>query len=319
VLRYQSVVDDQTLPADEDELGWLLFRQCGVISRRQALVFLTPTVLLRRVATGPWRVAHRGVFVAHTGPLSDEQRQWIAVLAAGAGHPAYLGGLSALIGLGLRAFTAPRIDVVLPARRRDHDPPPGVVVHRTTRLPAADLSSASPLPCTSAPRSVVDAAAWAASDSQARAIVAASFQQRLVGGDEVERVVARLPRSRRRALVLATARDAAGGSHALAEIDLLTLCRRAGLPLPSRQVQRRDATGRLRFLDAYWADWGVHAEVDGAHHMDVQQWWADMRRHNDLWIAGDRQLRFPAWLVREHSAEVATQIRAALLAAGWQP
>lgn len=29
-----------------------------------------------------------------------------------------------------------------------------------------------------------------------------------------------------------------------------------------------DASGRIRFLDAYWREWQLHAEVDGAHHMD---------------------------------------------------
>jgi hypothetical protein len=42
-----------------------------------------------------------------------------------------------------------------------------------------------------------------------------------------------------------------------------------------------------------------------------------MKRQNDLWIAGVRVLRFPAWLVRERPAEVVTQVREALMAAGW--
>jgi hypothetical protein len=42
-----------------------------------------------------------------------------------------------------------------------------------------------------------------------------------------------------------------------------------------------------------------------------------MKRQNDLWVAGDRVLRFPAWLVRRRPAEVAAQVRAALVAAGW--
>ena len=35
--------------------------------------------------------------------------------------------------------------------------------------------------------------------------------------------------------------------------------------------------------------------------------------------AGDRILRFPAWLVRAHPADVAAQVRAAVVAAGWRP
>ena len=59
-------------------------------------------------------------------------------------------------------------------------------------------------------------------------------------------------------------------------------------------------------------------EVDGAHHMDVRHWAADMLRQNEIWIAGDRILRFPAWLIRQESAQVANQLREALRAAGWR-
>jgi hypothetical protein len=44
-----------------------------------------------------------------------------------------------------------------------------------------------------------------------------------------------------------------------------------------------------------------------------------MRRQNDIWIAGDRILRFPAWMMRARPEEVAAQLRAALIAAGWRP
>jgi hypothetical protein len=51
--------------------------------------------------------------------------------------------------------------------------------------------------------------------------------------------------------------------------------------------------------------------------MDVRQWAEDMRRQNDIWVAGDRILRFLAWLVRSRPDEVAASVRAALSAAGW--
>jgi hypothetical protein len=51
--------------------------------------------------------------------------------------------------------------------------------------------------------------------------------------------------------------------------------------------------------------------------MDVRHWAADMQRQNEVWIAGDRILRFPAWLIRARPAEVAAQLRAGLVAAGY--
>ncbi|HYN95816.1 MAG TPA: DUF559 domain-containing protein [Pilimelia sp.] len=308
---------DRPLPAHRaDEFTYLLFRQHDVLSRQQALRFLTARVIDRRVAAGRWRQAHRGVYVTHAGPVGREERRWIAVLAV---DGAILGGVSALAAHGLRGFAVDGVHLLVPAARRDKDAPSWVVLHRTSRLPRDDIHQRGSPPSTMPARSVVDAAQWATTDDRARSIVAAAFQQHLVGYDDVARVLARMPRAHRRALVARTAADAAGGAHSLPEVEFQALCRRDGLPSPSRQVRRQDASGRYRYLDAYFAEWGVHVEIDGGQHMDVRQWWADMRRQNDLWIAGDRVLRFPAWVVRDRPAEVATQVRAALLAAGWRP
>ncbi|MFY1698304.1 hypothetical protein [Solwaraspora sp. WMMA2101] len=170
---------------------------------------------------------------------------------------------------------------------------------------------------TSMARSLVDAAGWARSDDEAQAIVAAGCQQRRVTPAEILAVLRRMPRARRRQLISVTAVDADGGATALSEIDFIRLCRHHRLPLPDLQERRRDRSGRLRYLDAYWRQWRLQVEVDGAHHMDVREWAADMKRQNDVWIAGDRILRFPAFLIRSRPAEVVDQVRGALRAAGW--
>jgi hypothetical protein len=168
-------------------------------------------------------------------------------------------------------------------------------------------------------RSVVDAAQWARGDDEARALVAAAFQQRMVGSAEVLDVLGRMPMARRGVLIARTVADAAGGAHSLAELDFLALSRKAGFPEPKLQRVRRDASGRKRYLDVLYEEYGVHVEIDGGQHMDARRAWADMRRQNDVWIAGERVLRFPAWLVRERPDEVVAQVRAALVAAGWRP
>jgi very-short-patch-repair endonuclease len=60
-------------------------------------------------------------------------------------------------------------------------------------------------------------------------------------------------------------------------------------------------------------------EIDGGQHTDVRQWWADMRRQNQLWVAGDRVLRFPSFVIRTKPDEWLPQLRAALIAGGWSP
>ena len=167
-------------------------------------------------------------------------------------------------------------------------------------------------------RAVVDAAAWARTPDEARLVLAAASQQRRVSPAELTDVVAALPRVRRRRLIRTTVGDIEGGAQALSEIDFMALCRRSRLPRPDLQERRTDADGRVRYLDAYWKDWRLHVEIDGAHHMDVRHWAADMLRHNQVWIAGDRILRFPAWLVRAEPGVVADQIRAALISGEWR-
>jgi very-short-patch-repair endonuclease len=253
------------------------------------------------------------VVVAHNGPLTRRQRVWVAVLSAGNG--AVCGGATAAKLAGLRGYDSGPVHVLVPDDRQV-SAIPGAAIHRTSILPADHLLSSTP-PHTTMARAVFDAAAWAATDDDARAIVAAAFQQRRVIAEEIDAVARLLTRSRRRALVLETAMYAAGGAHSLSEVDLARLCRRFHLPPPDHQVERADRSGRRRFLDAYWAEWRIHVEVDGAFHLEVRAWWADMRRQNDLWVKGDRVLRFPAWVVTRRPEEVAAQLRAALCAAGW--
>ena len=132
-------------------------------------------------------------------------------------------------------------------------------------------------------------------------------------------MLGRTPRTGRWKLINQTVNDAAGGAHALSELDFLALCRSAGFPEPRLQAMRRDADGRRRYIDALFEEYGVQVEIDGGHHADIRQAWADMRRQNALWVSGTRLLRFPGWLVRERPDEVIGQLRAALIAGGWRP
>jgi hypothetical protein len=304
-------------PDDADPLTWLLFRQEDVITWQQARQFLTEAALRHRVRSGRWRNVHPRIYVAHTGAVGHRQRLWIAVLAAG--DDAVIAGGTALGEEGLQRYRGCGIQVLLPARRRPRELPPGVRVHRTAVLPPEDVHRVGAPPRTMPARSVVDAAQWAGSDDFACAIVAAAFQRGLVNATDIHAVLGRLPRAHRRSVIATAADDAARGAHSLAELRYARLNRRYGLPEPTRQKVRLDPAGRRRYLDVYYDEWGVHVEIDGGQHNDPRHQWADMKRQNEIWIPGDRQLRFPAFIVRRRPDEVFTQVRDGLMTAGWRP
>jgi len=315
-------------PADDaPALDWLLFDQNQVVTWRQAVAHIGEGRLRHLLARGSWQRTRYGVFVAHSGPLTRSQQLWVAVL--GSGSHAVLAGLTAAHEGGLNRAPGPLIHVLVPAKTRPNQPGrsvrssagdmPTVVAHRTTRLPDKDVLHVARPPRTFMPRSLVDAAQWATSDDEARAIVAAGCQQRLVRPEEVLEVVDRMPRARRRGVVVETVGFATAGAEAVSEINFDRLCRAFGLPVPDKQVRRRDRSGRQRYIDAHWRAYGVWAEIDGGWHVDPAASWGDMWRQNDLWIDGEIVLRFPAWAIMRQPESVASQLSRALQAGGWRP
>jgi hypothetical protein len=222
----------------------LVTRQDGVIAMSQALEYMSRKAIRHRVATGRWQ-RQQSALVTHGGPISVTQRRWIAVLSAG--PVAVLGGISAAQAGGLRGYgSTATVHVLIPAGGRGGRLPEGVIVHRTSVWDERDILGVALPPRTKTARSVVDAAQWARTDDDSRALIAAAFQQRIVAARDVEDVLRRLPRARRRRLITETVADVIDGSHSLAEIDFVELCRAHQLPEPARQVVRQDASGRRR-------------------------------------------------------------------------
>lgn len=314
----------RTFPSrDADEIEWVSFEQSGVLSTEQAVALLGRSAVRGHLTAGRWRCVCRGILATHNGTLTRDQKLWVAVLAAG--RAASLAGTTALVAAGVRGVRDQTVHVLIPIDRKRSSRLPGmpadmpaVRVVRTRVLPEEHLQVARP-PRTTTARAAVDAAAWARNGDEAAAILAATCQQGRATPEEmfdVLRIRRRLPR---RAMIRKTLLDIAGGAQSLSEINFFDLCVRFKLPLPDLQERRVDAGGRHRFLDAYWRSRRLHVEVDGAHHMSAGQWADDMVRQNDVWIKGDRILRFPARMVRSRPAQVAGQLYAALTAAGWRP
>lgn len=117
---------------------------------------------------------------------------------------------------------------------------------------------------------------------------------------------------RRAPLLRTTLKDIVGGSESLAEIDLVRLCRRHGIPVPRRQVKRRDSTRRLRYTDCEWelVDGRVLIlEIDGSFHMDATQWELDLTRQRRLSANGRIIIRCTARELRENPESVLRDLK----------
>lgn len=304
------------------DLRGLICQQDHVFRVRSALDFMSRSAVRWQVSSGRWQQPCPGIIVAHSGPITEQQRLWTVLLAAGRG--AALAGLTAARLDGFRWSTEDQtadlaIYLLLPAGRPIQRKPPGmpVVVHYSTALGEEDVHPLRTPPRTRIARSLVDAAAWMASGRGAQAVLAAGVQQQLVRAEDLTAVVAANRRLHRRRLIAETLGDIAGGARALSELDFTRLVVRAyRLPEPGRQSRRRDPSGKYRYLDAVWDEQKVVVEIDGSQHMNALHYWSDMERDN--WLRGDgyQVLRYPAWAVRYNPGHVAAQIGRALSQGG---
>lgn len=312
------------LPVPPSAVDWrgLLDAQCGVLARRQALASgMSVRAWDWRHRSGRWRALLPGVSVAHTGEPTDEQLAWAAVLHCGAG--AALTGDWALVRQGWRLAERPTVvhvavpegRVVRAGARLRADRPVTVVAHQVRRLPSLVHPARTPPVVWVAP-ALLHAVAHAPSDRAAEWRVAAVVQQRLTDVAHLRSALAAQPRLRRRALVRIVLDDVEHGAQALSELDLLRLLRAHGLPLPDRLQRLVRADGK-RYLDAWWERQRVAVEVDGAHHLEVGQWDADVLRANAVVVAErhDRVLllRFTTSHLRHDQATVAGQLRPVLM------
>lgn len=290
------------------ELGTM---QHDVVTRTQLAGFsVTYWHIRNEIRARRWRLVGRQCVVLHRGPLTREAREWVAVLEHGQG--AALAAHTAASRYGLKGFDSELVQIVVHrgARTRSF---PWLKVHESRRFdPATDVHPARTPRIVSLERAIVDMACWSRSPRRACAILCAAVQQRLTVAPRLRDELDAAGRVHHHRLLRAVLTDIEGGSHALSELDMLALCRRAGLPEPRRQAVRRDADGRRRYLDleVVLPDGTVLViEVDGAAHLQPLTWWDDQLRQNLIVIDGSSVMRFPAAIARLDPDLVIGQLR----------
>jgi hypothetical protein len=304
-------------PADlglvANHLERMLTAQSGVATYPQLVAAGLSTHQVRaQVEARRWTRYGDRCVVTHNAEPTRRQWMWVAVLDNRG--PAALAGFSALEVRGFRYFgeEAGLIHVVV-RRGSAYHRFPGVHVHESRRFRVTDVVATDGIPRLTAARSAVDAGAWQPSARYACGVLAAVVQQRICLPADLGEALRTVGRVRhKRAMRLAVA-DITGGAEALSEIDIATLCRRSGLQPPYRQRVRTDRQGRRRYLDCEWVlDDGrvVVLEVDGAHHLLVEHWEADIRRERDVVLSGRHVLRATANEARHDPDQLAADLAA---------
>ena len=266
----------------------LAHEQSDVLSRRQAATLGAGPDRIRTETLGRrWKVHGRHTVAVHCGELDVRARWWMALFEVGARTA--LDGTTALAACGLTGYED-QIQVSVPHGSNPRRPP-GITVRELIAWRHSDVVRAG-IPRVRPTVAAVRAAAWAYTDRQAALILLMTSQQRLARpGDMLEYAESRVRLSRRR-VIEAVLRDAGSGVQALGELDFARLCRRRGLPEPSRQVLRERPNGRA-YLDVEWTELGVVVEIDGGQHGEPLNMLDDALRQNDVTLGNRAVLRIP--------------------------
>lgn len=261
--------------------------QLGVLTRSQILAAGITKEQLRWKLGRTWRIILPGVVLLEPGLPSHDQRLVGALLLAG--PRSWLAGPTAAHLHGLPGApdltTQQRVHVLVPAPSR-----PRTVLWvsiRRTRLVGEHLIERGSIRYSCRARAVVDAAALAATEGDARALIIGAIQRGLVRADDLAHwIEARQPRGRRvlrRALV-----EAMAGVWSVPEGDLIALlCTSTVLPEPIANPFLEDDCGRRLTTPDVWIDDVALAVMVHSRqfHEGVDQWEQTVMSDTDLTAA----------------------------------
>jgi Protein of unknown function (DUF559)/Transcriptional regulator, AbiEi antitoxin len=278
-------------PPRDAQIGRLAERQHGVVSLPQLQLHgLSPSAVRQRVATGRLTRIHRAVYAVGHGRLTQHGHWMAAVLAYG--PRAVLSHRSAAALHGIRPDNRPRIDVTLPsasARSR-----PGIDVHRSTTLEAADVTTIDGIPCTTLARTLLDLAEVVPRRALERAIDQAEVL-RVFDLGAVEEVLSPANGRRGAAQLKLVLAEYAGPTLTDRELEerFFELCERAGVPRPAVNVWITLDDGIAYKADFMWREHKLIAETDGrGFHSHRAAFEHDRLRDQRLTLAGFTVVRF---------------------------
>lgn len=292
-----------------------LRRQAGVVSRSQLQALGLADSTVRSWLKRDWRSLFAGVYVHHSGPPTQRQLEWAAVLHA---WPAALSHRSALPGLWLPGDPRP-VHVATPNSQR-RTMSKTVVVHEMLDFEGRVMWGAGP-PRIEAPQALLDVLRDRRLDDAGMvAAMCDAIRIGLVSAVDVRRAMDGRLRVRARDWLRAVLCDLESGVDSVLEHRWHTLVEQPhGLPTPHRQDQTIDTvTGRVVRRDATWRAFGLVVELDGFQHHQGAQRQQDLQR--DLAAAANEgllTLRIGWRQVVGQPCQTAFQIASVLRQRGW--
>lgn len=298
----------------------------GIVSRQQALdEGMSRSAIRARVTSLRWRQVHRGVYAIFTGPLDRRARLWAAVLYAGGdavlSHEtaAELHDLLDNRETHRDQLREPLIHVTVPHERQVRSVP-GLVVHRSRRVPAASLSfPEGELPRTGVEETILDLVAGMDSADDVCALVGRAFARSRTSKEFMRYALGQRERQKWRDDIDEFVTASAAGAHSVLEFRYDRDVEKAhGLPLSRHQVPFRKKNGSGGYRDLVYEEYKLIVELDGRQaHPDDKQW-DDKARDNAAAEEGGQSLRYGWKDVRWNPCATASQVTRVLRNRGWK-
>jgi hypothetical protein len=288
-----------------------------VITRAQAISCgLSLAEIRHRIRPGgPWQRLLGGVYLAVTGTPTQRQTEIAALRRAG--PASVLTSVAALGHHGVRAPGSQVITVLVPVGQRRGSE--GFVrIWGTTRMPEFVFTDGA-IRFADAARAVADASRELGSFREVRAVAADAVQRRRCRLDQLTEELAQAP-VRQSAWLRRALAEVADGVRSVAEADLRSLIRAAGLPDPVFNARLYLGPELLAVADAWWPDAGVAVEVESREwHLSPEDWERTLRRSRQMSAQGIIMVHVTPHQVRTESGRVAADIRSALRAGQARP
>ena len=292
-------------------LTQLLDRQNGVVTRRQALEHLSESAVYERLGRH-WQILLPGIYIAHTGPVTDLQRLWAAQLFGG--EDSMLDDTTALREYGVNYLPDDaQIRLLVPdtVQRSSRD----FVVVRRTIYPPRPVIGPGGIRLAPTARALANFALRYDDERAVRAVLASTVQRRQVSLDLLDRELKIAPARGRQRLVRVL-EELHAGVRSAPEGDVRSLVETSSLlPTPLYNCLLGLPDGRKISPDLLIEEAALVHETNGrGPHFEEEDAFDSMQeRHDTMTVAGLTVLHNSPRLIRTEGSRVLADLETCYL------